>query len=364
MLPVRRTGRGRVPMACALVVIAGLLVAWPGAGAAQSPPSSPDPEPAPPSDPSPDPQDLSDVQKAEALFQEGVLLFNQGRFDEACPRFEASLAVIAGIGTRGKLAECWARVGRIASAYRLYLEVERLSRQDGDRERADVARQRARKLKPQLSYLEIVPGPSATSPGFSVTRNGLTVEPRTFDMRLPVDPGGYTISATAPGHQGWQSRVEVGKAEKKTVRVPALVSLATPDDDPGHASDVPGLGRITGLALVGVGTASLLGGTTFFALRARADWNDAQASDDCDDSGERLRCDPGSPGDLLADDAASSAQWANITAGVGLLALSAGVYLWLRSGPDAAPAPPETRSVHVAPALSPSSAGVVVWRRF
>lgn len=340
--------------AWALGVIGWVIIGWgwPGSSAAQSPPA-------------PDGTDSAAVQKAEALFNQGLQLFNQGRFEEACPRFEASLAVIAGIGTRGKLAECWARIGRIASAHRLYLEVARLARQDGDRERAQVARERARRLEPQLSYITIVPGPSAAVVGFTVTRNGLAVEPRRFNRKIPVDPGGYLISATATGHEGWQTRLEVGKAEKKTIIVPALVAIPISGGEVSSRRGGSRLGRVAGLALVGVGTASLLGGTTFFALRARDDWNEARDSTDCDDSGDRLRCDPDTPGDQLADDAASNAQWANITAGVGLLALSTGVYLFLRSGPDDQARPESSvRSLRITPTVSPSSAGVVLWRRF
>src|SRR5690606_6369061 len=83
--------------------------------------------------PAPSPADTAaSMARAQALFDEGIHLFNLGRYEDACPKFEASLALVAGVGTRGKLAECYEKLGRTASAWRIYGEVERLARRTGD----------------------------------------------------------------------------------------------------------------------------------------------------------------------------------------------------------------------------------------
>lgn len=43
-------------------------------------------------------------------------LFAEAQYGEACEQFEASLALVPGMGTRGKLAECYEKVGRTAIA--------------------------------------------------------------------------------------------------------------------------------------------------------------------------------------------------------------------------------------------------------
>ena len=49
-------------------------------------------------------------KEGRALFDEGVALGKQGRWAEACPKLAASLERFPGIGTRGKLAECYEKI--------------------------------------------------------------------------------------------------------------------------------------------------------------------------------------------------------------------------------------------------------------
>ena len=317
--------------------------------------------PRPPRDPK--------FDKAQKLFDAGIAAFNEGRFEDACDKFQESLALVPGVGTRGKLAECWARMGRVASAHRLYLEVERLAREDDDRARARVARQRANRLLPRLPYLTIDPGPSVTLDGFKITRNGRAVEPRTFKSAVAVDPGEYVITATARGHNVWKTTVRLGEAKKKNVAIPMLLPGETRDGTSGGGGWSKG--RIAAVALVGVGAASLFGGTTYFGLRASNKWQDAEDDSDCelDDAGD-LRCRPGTRGDDLANDALSNANLANLTAGIGLAAISAGVFLWWRSGRSGKSNRVEGRdvagSLRVTPAVSLSNggSGIVVSGQF
>ena len=118
----------------------------------------------------------------------------------------------------------------------------------------------------------------------------------------------------------------------------------------------------------------MLGGTTLFALRARSKWSDALDAEDCtEDSGGTVRCTPGGKGEALAKDAVNSANLANLSAGFGLVAISAGVFLWWgasRAGANSRDTgaarkdrdPPQ--KLGLAPTLSPGSAGIVIWRHF
>ena len=101
-------------------------------------------------------QDAQAQAAGRALFNEGVALFNKGDFEAACPKFEASLKQFPGIGTRGKLAECYEKLGRYASAYQAYREVAQLATRSGDPAREQVASERAKSLEPKLSYVTVV----------------------------------------------------------------------------------------------------------------------------------------------------------------------------------------------------------------
>ncbi|MCC6559021.1 MAG: hypothetical protein IT372_39360, partial [Polyangiaceae bacterium] len=56
--------------------------------------------------------------RAEALFQEGKRLLEEGRVAEACARLAASEAIDPTVGTLGLLAACHEQEGRIATAAR------------------------------------------------------------------------------------------------------------------------------------------------------------------------------------------------------------------------------------------------------
>src|SRR5690349_506197 len=79
---------------------------------------------------------------AQALFDEGQSLFKANDFAAACPKFEASLAKFDGLCTRGKLAECYEKVARFASAWAMWREVGVLAKKVNDEKRQQIAEER------------------------------------------------------------------------------------------------------------------------------------------------------------------------------------------------------------------------------
>src|SRR4051812_40558717 len=67
--------------------------------------------------------DGHDPVAAQAAFEDAMALMVAKRYREACSRFEVSQRLDPGMGTQFRLAECYANLGRVASAYRLYSEV-------------------------------------------------------------------------------------------------------------------------------------------------------------------------------------------------------------------------------------------------
>lgn len=168
------------------------------------------------------------VSRAEALFQEGKALLEQGRFAEACDRLAKSDGIDPNISTLGLLAGCHEQQGRTASALREYRETVKRAEAVGD-SRADFARERAAALEPKAPKISVrVPRPSASmevSIGFD------RVAPEQFGSDILVDPGAYEVVARAPGKREFRVTVTVKEGAREVVDVPDLV----PPDGPAYA---------------------------------------------------------------------------------------------------------------------------------
>jgi serine/threonine-protein kinase len=181
-------------------------------------------------------QNMSDRAAADALFDEGKQLLKSGDIDHACLKFEGSLRLLDRLGARLNLADCHEQQRRTATAWAEFSEAASLGTKHGDA-RAGYARQRADALAPRLVKLRIVVLPANQLPGLSVRRDALSLLPETFDSALPVDPGNYTIDASAPGYQMWSTTVEVKKpGDVVAVEIPRLVALPRPRETRGLAS--------------------------------------------------------------------------------------------------------------------------------
>ncbi|MEM9493226.1 MAG: hypothetical protein AAGC55_29015, partial [Myxococcota bacterium] len=191
----------------ALLICIGLLVALGGAAHGQPTESQ-------------DTAGDSDAEvRARALFEEGLQLMEDGQHPAACARFKSSLLLFAGIGTRGKLAECYEEMGKLASAYELYVEIERLAREAGD-PRARVAAERARELEQRVPRLTIQPGPVADVPGLEVQLDGRVLKPSSLGIALFVDPGERTVQVSAPEYKSWTRVVTALPVDEVVIELP------------------------------------------------------------------------------------------------------------------------------------------------
>jgi serine/threonine-protein kinase len=166
----------------------------------------------------------ADKAAAEALFDRGLALLKEGKYQEACERLEQSQAVERGIGTMLYLAECYEKIGRSASAWALFREAASTAQAAGQTERAEAGRRRAEKLEKGLSRLTIQVPAGNRVPGLVVADNGSALQSAVWGVALPVDPGAHHVTASAPGYTPWSSEVKVDDhAASADVAVPALV---------------------------------------------------------------------------------------------------------------------------------------------
>ncbi len=61
-------------------------------------------------------QSAEKAASAQALYDEGLRLMGVGEFAAACPKFAASQKLDPAMGTKFRLADCYEKIGKTASA--------------------------------------------------------------------------------------------------------------------------------------------------------------------------------------------------------------------------------------------------------
>lgn len=242
----------------------------------------------------------NDPVTAEALFQQGRELLDQGKAAEACPKLAESHRLDPATGTLIALALCREAEGKLASAWAAYTDAEGRARTEGSKDRQTVAHERAAALYPRLSTLTIEVAPAATAiPGLEIKRDGVLLGRGAWGTSMPIDGGEHVIEASAPGKQSWASTVSV-RVESDQVRLevpplldapvgtaaaePAQPAQTTPPPSspasPSDASSQPWGGlEWTGLgAAVAGGAALAMGGYFLSDALGKKD----EAANDCD----------------------------------------------------------------------------------
>jgi hypothetical protein len=221
-----------------------------------------------------------DKASAEALFNDGIALVAAGSFAEGCAKFEGSQALEPTLGTELRLADCYDRLGKTASAWALFKESQGVAHRQGEVDREDLARERADDLARRLSFL-VLQLDEPLPAGLRVERNQHTVPTALLGGKIPVDPGPQVITLSAPGRKGRTesvlvppgpgvSRLRISPLEPEELP-PRIVAVrmrrAEPHSDPTpHSDSTPhsdprrSIGIITSVAgAVGVATGAGLG---------------------------------------------------------------------------------------------------------
>ena len=334
----------------------------------------------------------SDPAGAEALFDEAKKQMAQGNYTQACVQLEESQKLDAGLGTLFQLANCWQHLGKTASAWALFREVESQARAIGQGSREKVARDRAAALEPTLSKvfinlpddlaLAVASDPSC----LEVRRDGVRIGHEAWQKAMPVDPGDHKITAVVRGRSPWETTVTVSP-DAKTVAVqlpplkdlpgathaaqPAVVARPAEPRPPPTAPSAPSLGaaspmpgasavepildnhggtqRGVGWFFAGAGVVGLAAGGYFGAkwLDER-DKSNPHCAGACDATGVRLR-----------DDARTMSVDAIVSTGAGAGAVIVGVAL-IASAPRSRIVESRATQARVVPRVGPSQWGLDV----
>ncbi len=169
---------------------------------------------------------------AESLFRQANELSATGEFSAACPKYEASQKLDPALGTMLRLADCWDRIGRSASAWALFLEAASLSSKLDESEREQIARQRALSLEERLTKVTLKADFDMPQ-GYELSLGGTVIDPSIWSSPIPIDPGTITLSARAPGYEPRSVTVTVkSSAEVRVLSVPELTAIAAEDNAP------------------------------------------------------------------------------------------------------------------------------------
>ncbi len=224
---------------------------------------------------------------AQALFDEGLRLMREQRFADACPLFERSQNMAPAMGTKYRLAECQAGLGKLATAWTLFIEVASDAKQRGKADREVQAREEADKLRPRLPRLII--SKASVPSGATVKVNGVAVQEFDLGRPLPVDPGKVALTLEIGGKSTVIRELTIAEQETKTADLGAPVGdggrpgttpkggpeKQTPPTEPETApTEGPGAQLTAGVVIGGVGVLAAGVGAAL-GFMAKGTWDDA-----------------------------------------------------------------------------------------
>lgn len=285
-----------------------------------------------------DAQSTGSQAAAEALFREGRRLMEEGNYDEACPKFEASNRLDVAVGTLLNLGVCWEQAGRHASAWATFLEAAALAARTGSPEREQLARSRAAELESRLIRVRVIVASPAR--GEQVMVGDRAFDDVMWSVAIPIDAGEWPVQATAPGRIPWEGTVTATtEGSVVELHVPALEVAPEPEVTelpPGLQQPIapvipeepPNPARAAGWAVTALGAATL-GAGLGLGINAKNLWDDVN----CPRVGDEFLC-ASTTDQTNAENARTRANVATGLLVAGGTVAIAGVILLIVSGGD------------------------------
>jgi len=280
------------------------------------------------------------------LFEEGRELAKQNKYAEALTKFEQSYALDNGVGTELNLADCHEHLGHFAAAWRMFDDAAQRSADTPAKQK--FARERADAIVGKLATA-VVNLPEPDAPGLSITIAGRAVK-ATATITERVDPGQIVVHVATPAHTLFDSTKSAAAGATVIFDVPtpavAFPETAHHDDETPH--EVRRRSRV--YLAYGIGGAGVLafGTSVYMGFQARSD---SQSAKKCVGTPDGY-CSPN--GRQQATDAVALADLGTIVGTVGIVALAAGVVIYVTAPKD----------LVVAPMASNQTAGVAISGRF
>lgn len=205
--------------------------------------------------------DESREKAAQTFFVEAMRLMQAKKYADACEKFARSQELDPGMGTQFRLAECYEKLGRLATAYEQYLSVADAAQEAGKKDRETVARKRADALEQRVARLTIVISPALIEvPGLEVERDGAAVPKDLWGKAIFIDPGDHVVTIKATGRLPLESKLWAEGAARLVVNI---TSLEKPPP-----VQVPPRSKTPAIMMAAGGGLGILLGATFLGVRA------------------------------------------------------------------------------------------------
>lgn len=176
---------------------------------------------------------------AQALYDSATALMDAHDYANACPKLEEVTNLVPeGLGARLTLAECYEGEGRIASAWAQYAMIAPRAARAGQTARKERAEAKMQELAPRVSKLTIVVEPPvSTTPGLTVTRDGVEVGKPQWGVPVPIDAGDHVVEARAPGKIATRHEIHVDDGTTPSFMLEPLADA--PVEKPGPVAKEP-----------------------------------------------------------------------------------------------------------------------------
>jgi hypothetical protein len=200
-------------------------------------------------------QPAASAVAAEELFRQGRQLLEEKRYDEACPKLEASQKLDPAVGTQFSLGDCYRGESRLASAWFAYRGAAGVAAQKDDPRRAR-AQKSADAIEPHLAHLLV-----HLSPGqgpIEVSIDGNRIVPEVLTNPFPVDPGEHHVEAK--GRTLWNQVVDVPSNDVKVDVAIPLIETAEEGAIEEARRRSNATKRTVGLVVLGTGAAVAVAG--------------------------------------------------------------------------------------------------------
>lgn len=293
--------------------------------------------------------------RAEALFREGTQKLDAGDVDLACEALGESLRLDGQLGTLLNLALCHEKQGKVATAWREYVNGAAWAAAVGRTDRRDFANQHAVDLERSMSRLLLV---LTAVPHPYVEIDGQPLPTWQYSLPIFLDPGAHTVTVQSPWKQPYRSYAIVPAPSQgrqpgpvaQAIVVPTLADAPEPKVAPSAAPTARtnvwwGGRRAAGAAIAAAGVVGL-GIGTYFGIHSVVTLGDIDAhcqGHTCDATGLNLH-----------DQAKTSETVSLVALGAGAVALAVGGWMWFAPRLKLAP------TLLVEPTVSARSGGMAV----
>jgi tetratricopeptide (TPR) repeat protein len=295
--------------------------------------------------------DKESKARADKLFEDGRKYLAAKEYALACTAFEQSHASDPAIGTQLNIALCYEEWGKTASAYRAYVEAERLATEKKDK-RAAGARKKVDELAAKSPKL-VFDLPDNADPSTVLIFDDKQLDMKKLEDDLLVDPGKHTLEIRVPDRPVKKQEIEAVIGERKKIPIELPVAETPKVELPPNVviTEPRRKGRLYGGIALSAGGAAAIGIASIVALAARQDY--ANAAVDCPGGACTTRA-----AYDATQDARFKANMMTFVAGGGVVLVGVGVYLIVTSAGKKVEQPRD--GVTVRPIATPDSIGIAI----